>query len=119
MLGVVNDAPAAVFSVTATNHADRSVYWLHGPSSCREKEKSQSVPRWIVEDVWTATMSTKKGFSQVIPCRVAATGHWLRPLGPRLGGDLIGSAGEFIQRAGRSLAEDLKPRHAAGALVAA
>ena len=62
MLGVVSATPAAVLSVTATNHAVRSEYWLHGPSSCSEKLKSQSVPRWIVDEVWTATILPRAVF---------------------------------------------------------
>jgi len=56
---------------------------------------------------------------QVILRAVTAAADLLRALGPRYGGDLIGSAGELIERAGRSLAKDLVACHAARALVAA
>ena len=57
MLGVVKDTPEAVFKVTATNQLVRSEYALQGPFSCSWKEKSQFVPRWIVDEVWTATIT--------------------------------------------------------------
>ena len=55
-LGVVSDAPAAVFSVTVTTQLVRSAYGLHAPSSWSLKLKSQSAPLCIVDEVWTATI---------------------------------------------------------------
>ena len=60
MLGVVRATPAEVLSVQPTNQSVKSTNSEHGPSSWSRKEKSQSVPRWMVEDVWTATITTQR-----------------------------------------------------------
>lgn len=87
-VGVVSDAPADVLRVGVTVQLVRSAYGLHAPSSCTLKLKFQSAPRWIVDDVWTATIIPKallasnfapsRSTRRLIP-RPAAT-LWQRPL---------------------------------------
>ena len=98
-VGVVSDAPADVFSVDVTVQLVRSAYGEQLPSSCSLKLKFQSAPRWMVDDVWTATIIPKDlRASNFEPSRSTRTliqrpaaMLWLRPLRLALRSFLAGS----------------------------